>query len=162
VAESPEGSKYMPAKGKAYSRVEVDCARWAREWLDKTGLKPADLARALGRPNRFTHDLLKGKINTICTIEVIVYKMEGGNYLAMTDFAQTDESKNLLRELQVKSDLAKEGMPEGQLDSLQRIINTLHIHGKRGVPLTFFESLINEGLDQLKKEKRRVKSMRSP
>jgi len=90
----------MPAKGEFYSRVDIACDQWAKDWLVKTGKRPADLARLLGVVDRFVHDLLNGRINTLKTLEIIVEKAEGGNYLIMGKHASTTEGLEALKEMQ--------------------------------------------------------------
>ena len=90
----------MPAKGEFYSRVDIACDQWAKDWLVKTGKRPADLARLLGVVDRFVHDLINGRINTLKTLEIIVEKAERGEYLIMGQYASTKEGLEALKEMQ--------------------------------------------------------------
>ena len=90
----------MPAKGKFYSHIDIACDRWAKDWLAKTGKRPADLARLLGVANRFVHHLVYGRINTMKTLEIIVQKAGGGNYMTMGHYATTKEGLESLKEMQ--------------------------------------------------------------
>ena len=95
----------MPAKGEFYSRIDVSCDQWAKEWLVKTGKRPADLARLLGVVDRFVHNLVNGRINTLKTLEIIVEKAEGGNYLNMGQYALTDLGLDALKDMQFRKKL---------------------------------------------------------
>ena len=95
----------MPAKGEIYSRIDVACDKWAIDWIEKNGLRKADLARALGQYNRFVTDLVRGNINTLKTLEIIVEKAEGGNYLKMAKYALTDAGLEVLKDLNFKRNL---------------------------------------------------------
>lgn len=90
----------MPAKGEFYSRVDIACDQRAKDWLAKTGKRPADLARLLGVVDRFVHDLINGRINTLKTLELIVEKAERGEYLIMGQYATTKEGLEALKEMQ--------------------------------------------------------------
>ena len=96
----------MPAKGEFYSRVDVACDKWAKDWLVKTGKRKADLARLFGVADRFVYDLVRGRINTLKTLEIIVEKAEGGDYLVMGQYALTDEGLETLKEMQFKKKLS--------------------------------------------------------
>lgn len=96
----------MPAKGEFYSRVDIACDQWAKDWLVKTGKRQADLARLLGVVDRFVHDLVNGRINTLKTLEIIVQKAEGGNYLNMAQYAVTDEGLDTLKEINFRKKLS--------------------------------------------------------
>ena len=96
----------MPARGEFYSHVEVACDKWAKDWLVKTGKRQADLARMLGVVDRFVHDLVNGRINTLKTLEIIVEKAGGGNYLIMGQYALTDEGLETLKDMQFRKKLS--------------------------------------------------------
>ena len=96
----------MPARGEFYSRVEISCDQWAKDWLVKTGKRQADLARLLGVVDRFVHDLVNGRINTLKTLEIIVEKAEGGNYLIIGQYALTDEGLEALKDMQFRKKLS--------------------------------------------------------
>ena len=96
----------MPARGEFYSRIDIACDQWAKDWLAKTGKRQADLARLLGVVDRFVHDLVNGRINTLKTLEIIVEKAERGNYLNMGQYALTDLGLDALKDMQFRKKLS--------------------------------------------------------
>lgn len=139
----------MPAKGQRYAKVDIALDKWAKAWLEENQMRPAHLARALGKPNRFAHDLLKGKINTIYTLDLIVNKLLGGNYEAMAKYALTPAAKTVLEDLQFNQGLTKE-----ELEIFRQMRNRLKKALKKGdkkaveKAMQKFEEVIQEELDK--------------
>lgn len=132
----------MPAKGQFYSRVDIACDRWAKDWLAKAGKRPADLARFLDVSNRFVHHLVYGRINTMRTLEIIVEKAEGGNYLTMGHYATTKEGLESLKEMQFWKKLSPfEREQYGQLRDLA--LRCKKKHGNLDRILKLFEDEID-------------------
>jgi len=85
----------MPAKGELYNRVDVDLAKWAKDYMRQEGINQAELARRLGFGEIRIRgsEMVKGKLKTKKYLDAIVDNIYQGDYTAMARYATSQEGK---------------------------------------------------------------------
>ena len=95
----------MPAKGETYNRVNIDLKRWVEDYKNKTGLNNAGVAKVLGLDRKRITEMLRGEINTMKYLQIVVNTAEGGDYLRMGKYAKDDAGMETLKTLDYLTNL---------------------------------------------------------
>jgi hypothetical protein len=79
----------MPAKGELYNRVDVDLAKWAKDYMRQDRINPAQPARRLGFGDQRirAYEMVKGKLRTKKYLDIVVNQIYQGDYSVMTRYA---------------------------------------------------------------------------
>lgn len=83
----------MPAKGEIYATLNIDLARWLRDYTARYGLSPADVAHRTGLNRGRVTELADGKCATLKYIHIVVEKLLSGDYLALLPYCGDDEAR---------------------------------------------------------------------
>jgi len=88
-------------KGDKYLAVDIDLARWARDYLDNHYGAQSELARRLNLNPGRVHGLLNGKCNTLTYVETIIDKIYGGNAMQLAGWATSRTGLKALKRLEL-------------------------------------------------------------
>jgi len=86
-------------KGDKYLAIDIDLARWARDYLDNHYGAQSELARRLNLNPGRVHGLLNGKCNTLTYVETIIDKIYGGNAMQLAGWATSRTGLKALKRL---------------------------------------------------------------